>query len=40
MIISVVLNKLGDTDIEIVNKTYKSLKDHFYQDLSSSGILL
>ena len=27
MIINILINKFGDSDLEIVNETYKSLKD-------------
>ena len=33
MIISILINKFGDTDSEVVNATSKSLKEEFYQDL-------
>ena len=40
MIINTLINKFGDSDMEIVNETFKSLKSEFYQDLESSFILL
>lgn len=40
MIISTLINKLGDSDMEIMNETYKSLKDKFHQDFHSSSLLL
>jgi hypothetical protein len=40
MVISTLINKFGDTDMEVVNQVYKSLKEGFYQDINSSAILL
>lgn len=40
LIISMMINKFGDSDMEVVNHTYKSLKMEFYQDLQSSSVLL
>jgi hypothetical protein len=33
MIIASLINKLGDSDREVVNEVYKSLKEEFHQDL-------
>ena len=40
MVINTLINKFGDTDMDIVNETFKTLKAQFYQDLESSYILL
>ena len=40
MVIGTLINKFGDTDMEIVNQVYKSLKEGFYQDINSSSVLL
>lgn len=40
MVISTLINKFGDTDMEVVNQVYKSLKEGFYQDINSSTVLL
>lgn len=33
MIINILINKFGDTDMDIVNEIFKCLKTEFYQDL-------
>ena len=40
MILNTLINKFGDSDMLIVNETFKSLKTEFYQDLESSYVLL
>ena len=40
MILSIVVNKLGDQDMEIVNEASKCLKSEFYEDLMASETLL
>lgn len=39
-VLGLIVNKLGDTDMEVVNQVSKCLKDEFYQDLMASEVLL
>lgn len=35
-----IINKLGDPDMDIVNQVSKCLKDEFYQDILASETLM
>ncbi len=39
-ILSLIINKLGDSDMDVVNQVSKCLKDEFYQDLLASEVLM
>lgn len=35
-ILALIINKLGDSDMDVVNQVSKCLKDEFYQDILAS----